>query len=220
MLTWGDTFRNFLNEVGAGEAEDVLKEHGIVSVDDLVRVDNLIGIDEHLATLPLSEKPQERLSLGIQMEQLRRAMEAHARRHAAGWTSTSGTPQPAAEPPAISQTPAEIALAKEVRMLERKLRRLHATQNMLRLAVAPDPFEPVLAEQLAAKLERKAEAMSVRIAERHSRSATLGYLEARSKVLDYASAANWPARLCEGTISTLQSPSGCEVRYPGGPVQL
>jgi hypothetical protein len=166
----------------------VLKEHGIVSVEDLVRIDDLIGIDEYMATLPLSAKLQERLSLGIQMEQLRLAMDAHARRHAAGLTSTSDTPQPVAEPPAISQTPAEIALAKEVRTLERKLRRMHVTQNMLRLAVAPDPFEPVLAEQLAAKLERKAEVMSARIAERHSRSATLGYLDARSKVLDYASA--------------------------------
>ena len=85
-LAWGDTFKNFLNEVGAGEAEDVLKEYGIESVDDLVR--------RSMDDLPLSEELQKRLSLGISIESHRRALRERARRHAADSTSPTHSPQP------------------------------------------------------------------------------------------------------------------------------
>jgi len=91
-LAWGDTFKNFLNEVGAGEAEDVLKEFGIVSVDDLVR--------RSMDDLPLSEELQKRLSLGISIESHRRALRERARRHAADSTSPTNSPQPVPESPA------------------------------------------------------------------------------------------------------------------------
>jgi hypothetical protein len=68
-----------------------------VSVDDLVEIN-----DEQLASLPLSEKLQMRLSLGIRMEQLRRALESHARTCDADSLSSSDMPPPSAEPPAIA----------------------------------------------------------------------------------------------------------------------